>query len=57
MRRLLKDEQGQDLVEYSLLLAFVMFTVTGLITGYEIYIAGVASITNQNLAAAAAAIH
>jgi len=56
MRRILKDEQGQDLVEYSLLLAFVMFTVAGLITSYDLYIAGVAGITNQNLAAAAAVI-
>ena len=56
MRRLLQSEQGQDLVEFSLLLAFVMFTVIGLAVGFQHYIAGVAGITESNLAAATAAI-
>jgi Flp pilus assembly pilin Flp len=57
MRRLLQNEQGQDLVEYSLLLAFVMFTVTGLALGFQYSIAGVVGTTKANLAAATAAIY
>ena len=55
IRRFLKDEQGQDLVEFSLLVAFVMFTVVGIAAGYQMAIAGVTATTNSNLAAAAAA--
>jgi len=57
MLHLLKDEQGQDLVEYSLLLAFVMFAVVGLASGFQSSIAGVAGITNSHLAVATAATH
>jgi len=56
MQRFLKDEQGQDLVEFALLLAFVMFTTTGLAFGFQIYVAAMDGITKQNLAAATAAI-
>lgn len=52
----LADEQGQDLVEYSLLLAFIMFTVFGLIKGFTTSIGGVASTTNSNLSAAASTV-
>jgi Flp pilus assembly pilin Flp len=56
MRRFLQNEQGQDLVEFSLLLAFVMFTAIGLALGFQHSIAGVAGVTKSNLAAATAAI-
>jgi len=48
----LRDESGQDLVEYTLLIAFVVFTVVGLAAGYHQSIAGVASTTNSNLSLA-----
>jgi Flp pilus assembly pilin Flp len=57
MRHLLQNEQGQDLVEYSLLLAFVMFTLIGIALGFQHSIVGVAGVTNSNLAAASAAVY
>jgi len=53
----LRDEQGQDLVEYTLVLSFVLFAVVGLALGYHDSIAGVTSTTNSNLAQANAATH
>ena len=52
IRRFWNDEQGQDLVEYTLVVFFVMFTVVGLARGFHSSIAGVAAVTNSNLAAA-----
>ena len=51
--RFLQDDCGAGLVEYTLLLAFVMVTIMGLATGYHGSIAGVAGVTNWNLTAAA----
>jgi len=53
----LRDDQGQDLVEYTLLLSFVLFAVVGLAVGYNASIAGVTSTTNQNLQLANGATH
>jgi Flp pilus assembly pilin Flp len=50
--RFLLDEQGQDLVEYTLLISFVMFLVIGLAIGFKSSIMGVASTTNSNLSLA-----
>ncbi|SPE41420.1 hypothetical protein SBA3_430005 [Candidatus Sulfopaludibacter sp. SbA3] len=47
-----KDEKGQSLIEYTLLLAFILFVVIGLTGGYHSSIAGVASVSNSQLAAA-----
>jgi Flp pilus assembly pilin Flp len=55
--QLLRDEQGQDLVEYTLILSFVLFAVIGLAAGYHSSIAGVTSTTNSNLALANGATH
>jgi Flp pilus assembly pilin Flp len=52
LKHLLKDECGQDLTEYTLLMLFVVLAIIGLASGYNNNIAGVASITNSNLAAA-----
>jgi Flp pilus assembly pilin Flp len=52
-----EDEQGQDLVEYTLLIFFVMFTVIGLAKNFSGSVAGVASATNSNLSLANSAIH
>jgi Flp pilus assembly pilin Flp len=54
---LLIDENGQDLTEYTLLILFVVLAIIGLASGYNNNIAGVASITNTNLAAANAVAH
>ncbi|HEY7269502.1 MAG TPA: hypothetical protein VH951_06720 [Dehalococcoidia bacterium] len=40
------------MVEYMLLLAFVLFTVIGLVSGMGSSIAGIVGITNSNLDAA-----
>jgi Flp pilus assembly pilin Flp len=53
----LRDEQGQDMIEYTLLMAFVLFTVMGFSSAFHASIAGVAAVTNSSLAAANAAIH
>jgi Flp pilus assembly pilin Flp len=56
LRDFAADELGQDLSEYSLLLVFVIIVVVGLFAGYHESIAGVTVVTNQNLAAASAAV-
>jgi Flp pilus assembly pilin Flp len=56
MKRLLLsflcEESGQDLIEYSLLLAFVAFTSAGLAMGFSSSIAGIVSTSNSQLVAA-----
>ena len=51
------DEQGQDLIEYTLLLAFVVGTAALLASGFHENIEGVTTTTNSNLDAATSAIH
>ena len=46
------DEQGQDLVEYSLLLAFVALASAALFIGAGTQIAGIWSLANSNLTSA-----
>ena len=50
--RFIHDEQGQDLVEYTLLVAFVVFTTGLLVHGLGISVAGITTKTNSNLATA-----
>ena len=50
--RFLCDEQGQDLVEYTLLISFIMFMLIGLAIGFKSSIAGIVSTTNSNLSLA-----
>ena len=50
--RFLWDDQGQDLVEYTLILGFIMFTLLGLATQFRPSIAGITSVTNTNLSLA-----
>jgi Flp pilus assembly pilin Flp len=45
------DEQGQDLIEYTLLLAFVAFATAALFVGAGGSIAGIISTSNSQLAA------
>ena len=48
----IKNEQGQDLVEYTLLLAMVCLASAGLFIQGGGSISGIWSITNNNLSAA-----
>jgi Flp pilus assembly pilin Flp len=48
----LKDEQGQDLIEYTLLMAFVALASAALFIGAGGSIAGIWNTTNSQLAAA-----
>ena len=57
LRGLIREEQGQDLTEYSLLITFILFAIVGIFYGYTGNIAGITSTTNSNLAAANSAIH
>jgi len=50
--RFLLDERGQDLVEYTLMVSFLMFMLIGLAIGYKTSIAGITSTTNANLSLA-----
>jgi Flp pilus assembly pilin Flp len=45
----LRDEQGQDLVEYSLLLAFVALASAALFIGAGVQISGIWSVANSRL--------
>jgi len=48
----LRDEQGQDLIEYTLLLAFVALASAALFIGAGNSVKGIWQITNTQLAAA-----
>jgi Flp pilus assembly pilin Flp len=50
--RFLRDDQGQDLVEYTLLLAFVALASAALFISAGTSITGVWSIANSRLSAA-----
>ena len=51
-RNLLYDEQGQDLIEYTLLLAFVTLASSALFLGAGNSVKGIWSLTNSQLATA-----
>jgi len=55
MMRFLRDEQGQDLVEYTLLLAFVALASAALFIGAGVQISSIWSVANSRLANASAA--
>jgi len=48
----LRDEQGQDLIEYTLLLAFVALASAALFIGAGNSVKGIWTITNNQLSAA-----
>jgi Flp pilus assembly pilin Flp len=48
----LRDEQGQDLIEYTLLLAFVAMASAALFIGAGNSVSGIWSVTNSQLAVA-----
>jgi Flp pilus assembly pilin Flp len=49
MVRFLRDEQGQDLVEYTLLLAFVCLASAALFIGAGLQLSGIWSLANSRL--------
>ena len=53
MKRLLQDEQGQDLIEYTLLMAFVALASAALFISSGTSISQIWSDTNTNLSEAA----
>jgi len=55
IKTFLANEQGQDLVEYSLLLAFVALASAALFIGAGVQIAGIWSLANSSLTNANAA--
>jgi Flp pilus assembly pilin Flp len=52
LRNFCKDEQGQDLIEYSLLMAFVALASAALFLGAGKSISGIWSTTNSQLVVA-----
>ena len=52
LRNLWNDEQGQDLIEYTLLMAFVALASAALFLGAGGSIAGIWKVTNTQLALA-----
>jgi Flp pilus assembly pilin Flp len=52
LRNLFHDEQGQDLIEYTLLMAFVALASAALFIGAGGSVKGIWSVTNSQLAAA-----
>ena len=52
LAQLWKDDQGQDLIEYTLLMAFVALASAALFIGAGGSIQGIWSVTNSQLAAA-----
>jgi len=52
LRNLWNDEQGQDLIEYTLLMAFVALASAALFIGAGKSICGIWSISNSQLSAA-----
>ena len=55
LRNFWNDEQGQDLIEYTLLIAFVALASAALFIGAGGYVKTLWTITNNNLSAAASA--
>jgi Flp pilus assembly pilin Flp len=52
LKGFLRDEQGQDLIEYTLLLAFVALASAALFIGAGGSVQGIWSVTNSQLGAA-----
>ena len=55
VKRFLADDRGQDLIEYTLLLAFVALAAAALLIGTGGKVKTVWTITNNNLSEAASA--
>jgi Flp pilus assembly pilin Flp len=51
------EDQGQDVVEYTLLLAFVVFTLAGLFFSISGSTAGIVSVSNSQISYANSMLH
>jgi Flp pilus assembly pilin Flp len=49
LRSFCEDESGQDMVEYSLLLAFIALAAVGLLTGIKVQVKGIWSTISSTL--------
>ena len=49
MHEFITREDGQDLIEYTLLLAFVLFTIIGLTVGLGSSVAGITNVSNSQI--------
>jgi Flp pilus assembly pilin Flp len=49
LRSICEDESGQDMVEYSLLLAFIALAVVGVLTGVKVQVKGIWSTISSTL--------
>ena len=56
LRAFIRDESGQDLIEYTLLLAFVMMASAAMFIGGGASINVIWTVTNNNLSQAASVI-
>jgi Flp pilus assembly pilin Flp len=56
LSRLWNDESGQDLVEYSLLLAFIALAAVGLLSGSRTTVSKLWSTINNTLASASTTV-
>jgi Flp pilus assembly pilin Flp len=52
LKEFIQDEQGQDLIEYTLLLAFVCLAASTLFVGSGKSVSGIWTVANTRLAAA-----
>ena len=52
LANLIDEEEGQDLIEYTLLLAFVVMSSAAILTGAGSSVKGVWTVANSRLAAA-----
>jgi Flp pilus assembly pilin Flp len=53
IRKFGREESGQSLTEYALLIAFILMATVAVAAGYNKSVAGVNGAVNSNLAAAA----
>lgn len=53
----LADEDGQDLIEYTLLLAFIVFTLAGLFFNISGSTAGIVNLSNSQISYANSMLH
>ncbi len=54
--RFVREERGQDLTEYTLLMAFIMLIIIGLAIGTRDSVLGITTVSNNDLARANQAV-
>jgi Flp pilus assembly pilin Flp len=51
-KSLVREDEGQDLIEYTLIMSFIVFVVAGLAGGLGASVAGITSLSNSQITAA-----